>query len=627
MFFYFITYFYDKIKFFVKIRAKKRLDLEITLNLIMAALKNDKGENMTYLEKINSPQDVKKLEIGEMKELAGEIRAAVLNRDSTVGGHVGPNLGIVEATIALHYVFNSPKDKIVFDVSHQCYPHKLLTGRKEGFLSAEGMFKISGYTNPDESEHDFFKVGHTSTSVSLACGLAKARDLKGERHNVIAVIGDGSLSGGEALEGLSNAAVLGSNIIIVINDNEMSIAENHGGLYTNLRYLRETKGMAECNMFKALGFDYRYVEDGNSVQDLIEIFKQVKDTSHPTVIHIHTLKGKGYAPAEENKEKWHWNVPFDIDSGAAKVDFSGENYNDITYDYLAEKISKDNKVVVVNAGTPGAVGLNAERRAKLGDNFVDVGIAEEHAVAFSSALAKGGCKPVYMVLSSFVQRTYDQLSQDLAINNSPAVILVSWAGISGADVTHLGCFDIAMISNIPNIVYLAPSSKEEYLAMLDWGIEQNEHPVVIRVPSSVSHAPVPVDKDYSELNRYQKIAEGGKVALIAAGSFLPLGLKVADRLKEQGIVPTVVNPRYLSGTDAQMLEELKNGHSVVVTLEDGIVNGGFGEKIASYYGNSNMKVLNFGAKKQFTDRVPLDELYQKNRLTVEQIVEDILQNL
>lgn len=627
MFFYFITYFYDKIKFFVKIRAKKRLDLEITLNLIMAALKNDKGENMTYLEKINSPQDVKKLEIGEMKELAGEIRAAVLNRDSTVGGHVGPNLGIVEATIALHYVFNSPKDKIVFDVSHQCYPHKLLTGRREGFLSAEGMFKISGYTNPDESEHDFFKVGHTSTSVSLACGLAKARDLKGERHNVIAVIGDGSLSGGEALEGLSNAAVLGGNIIIVINDNEMSIAENHGGLYTNLRYLRETKGMAECNMFKALGFDYRYVEDGNSVQDLIEIFKQVKDTSHPTVIHIHTLKGKGYAPAEENKEKWHWNVPFDIDSGAAKVDFSGENYNDITYDYLAEKISKDKKVVVVNAGTPGAVGLNAERRAKLGDNFVDVGIAEEHAVAFSSALAKGGCKPVYMVLSSFVQRTYDQLSQDLAINNSPAVILVSWAGISGADVTHLGCFDIAMISNIPNIVYLAPSSKEEYLAMLDWGIEQNEHPVVIRVPSAVCHAPVPVDKDYSELNRYQKIAEGSKAALIAAGSFLPLGLKVADRLKEQGIVPTVVNPRYLSGTDAQMLEELKNGHSVVVTLEDGIVNGGFGEKIASYYGNSNMKVLNFGAKKQFTDRVPLDELYQRNRLTVEQIVEDILQNL
>lgn len=579
---------------------------------------------MTYLENINSPQDVKKLGIGEMKELAAEIRAAVLNRDSTVGGHVGPNLGIVEATIALHYVFDSPKDKIVFDVSHQCYPHKLLTGRKEGFLSAEGMQKISGYTNPDESEHDFFKVGHTSTSVSLACGLAKARDLKGEKHNVIAVIGDGSLSGGEALEGLSNAAVLGSNIIVVINDNEMSIAENHGGLYTNLRYLRETKGMAECNLFKALGFDYRYVENGNSPEELIDVLTQVKDTPRPTVVHIHTLKGKGYAPAEENKEKWHWNVPFDIDSGKAKIDMSGENYNDITYDFLADKISKDKTVVVVNAGTPGAVGLNAERRAKLGDNFVDVGIAEEHAVAFSSALARGGCKPVYMVLSSFVQRTYDQLSQDLAINNSPAVILVSWAGISGADVTHLGCFDIAMISNIPNIVYLAPASKEEYLAMLDWGIEQNEHPVVIRVPSSVTAAPAAADKDYGVLNRYQKIAEGSRVAVIAAGSFLPLGMQAAARLKERGVEPTVINPRYLSGIDKEMLEELKAGHSVVVTLEDGIVNGGFGEKIASYYGNSAMKVLNFGAEKRFTDRVPMEELYKSNRLTPEQIAEDVL---
>lgn len=582
---------------------------------------------MTYLEKLSLPQDLKKLEISEMKQLAEEIRAAVLNRDSLVGGHVGPNLGIVETTIALHYVFESPEDKIVFDVSHQCYPHKILTGRKDGFLTENGIKKISGYTNPDESEHDFFKVGHTSTSVSLACGLAKARDLQGGRHNVIAVIGDGSLSGGEALEGLSNAAVLGSNIIIVINDNEMSIAENHGGLYTNLRYLRETKGMAECNMFKALGFDYRYVENGNSVQDLIEIFTQVKDTSRPTVIHVHTLKGKGYAPAEENKEKWHWNMPFNLSDGSSKIEMSGENYNDITYEYLAEKISKDKKVVVVNAGTPGAVGLNAERRAELGDNFVDVGIAEEHAVAFSSALAKGGCKPVYMVLSSFVQRTYDQLSQDLAINNSPAVILVSWAGISGADVTHLGCFDIAMISNIPNIVYLAPSSKEEYLAMLDWGIEQNEHPVVIRVPSSVSHAPVPVDKDYSELNRYQTIAEGSKVALIAAGSFLELGIQVAESLKSQGIMPTIINPRYLSGIDTAMLDGLKKEHSLVATLESGIVNGGFGEKIASYYGNSNMKVLNFGAKKQFTDRVPLEELYKDNHLTVGQIVEDILQNL
>lgn len=582
---------------------------------------------MTYLDRINAPQDLKKFSIHEMNGLADEIRQAILNRDSMIGGHVGPNLGIVEATIALHYVFDSPKDKIVYDVSHQSYPHKLLTGRKNGFLTKEGMSVISGYTNPAESEHDFFKVGHTSTSVSLACGLAKARDLKSEKHNVIALIGDGSLSGGEALEGFSNAAVLNSNIIIVVNDNEMSIAENHGGLYNNLRLLRETKGTAECNMFKALGFDYLYVEDGNSLESLIAAFKQVKDTPRPTVVHIRTLKGKGYKPAEENKERWHWNVPFEIESGKAKIDMSGENYNDITYDYLIDKIAKDKTVVAVNAGTPGAVGLTPERRAKLGQNFVDVGIAEEHAVAFSSALAKGGCKPVYMVLSSFIQRAYDQLSQDLAINNNPAVILVSWAGISSADVTHLGCFDIAMISNIPNIVYLAPISKEEYLSMLDWAVDQNEHPVVIRIPSVVTHSASAVEKDYGALNRYQIAQKGSQVALIAAGSFFGLGQQVADRLKEKGINATLINPRYLSGIDENVLDELRSNHSLVATLEDGIVNGGFGEKIASFYGTSAMKVLNFGAKKEFTDRTPLDEIYQRNHLTVEQIVADITKNI
>ena len=582
---------------------------------------------MTYLDRINAPQDLKKFNIHEMNGLADEIRQAILNRDSMIGGHVGPNLGIVEATIALHYVFDSPKDKIVYDVSHQSYPHKLLTGRKNGFLTKEGMSVISGYTNPAESEHDFFKVGHTSTSVSLACGLAKARDLKSEKHNVIALIGDGSLSGGEALEGFSNAAVLNSNIIIVVNDNEMSIAENHGGLYNNLRLLRETKGTAECNMFKALGFDYLYVEDGNSLESLIAAFKQVKDTPRPTVVHIRTLKGKGYKPAEENKERWHWNVPFEIESGKAKIDMSGENYNDITYDYLIDKIAKDKTVVAVNAGTPGAVGLTPERRAKLGQNFVDVGIAEEHAVAFSSALAKGGCKPVYMVLSSFIQRAYDQLSQDLAINNNPAVILVSWAGISSADVTHLGCFDIAMISSIPNIVYLAPTSKEEYLSMLDWAVDQNEHPVVIRIPSVVTHSASAVEKDYSALNRYQITQKGSQVALIAAGSFFGLGQQVADRLKEKGINATLINPRYLSGIDENVLDELQSNHSLVATLEDGIVNGGFGEKIASFYGTSAMKVLNFGAQKEFTDRTPLNEIYQRNHLTVEQIVADITKNI
>ncbi len=582
---------------------------------------------MTCLDKINSPADLKKLDMEELKTLAGDVRAAVLNRDSKIGGHVGPNLGIVETAIALHYVFNSPVDKIVYDVSHQCYPHKILTGRKNGFLNDAEMGKISGYTSPAESEHDFFVVGHTSTSVSLACGLAKARDLQGEKHNVIAVIGDGSLSGGEALEGLSNAAVLGSNIIIVVNDNEMSIAENHGGLYNNLRLLRETGGKAECNMFKALGFDYHYVEDGNSLPQMIEVLNRVRDTDRPTVVHIRTLKGKGYSFAEKDKEKWHWNLPFDLASGEITVDIGGENYNDITFDFMKKKIAADKRVVLVNAGTPGAFGLTAERRALLGQNYVDVGIAEEHAVAMSSALAKGGCKPVYMVWSSFVQRTYDQLSQDLAINRNPAVILVSGAGISGGDVTHLGCFDIPLISNIPNIVYLAPATKEEYLAMLAWGIEQTEHPVVIRVPSTVVYAGKEADNDYGQLNRYQVVKSGSKVAVLGLGSFLPLGARVVDELKKHDIDATLINPRFVSGADTELLKRLKDDHQLAVTLEDGVVAGGFGEKIARFYGADAMKVLNFGADKEFTDRVPLEVLYRRYHLTPEQIVADILHAL
>ena len=578
---------------------------------------------MSYLDTINSPKDIKNLTINELKELAKEIRSAILNRNSTIGGHVGPNLGIVETTMTLHYVFDSPKDKIIYDVSHQCYPHKILTGRKDGFITEEGMSKISGYTNPKESEHDHFVVGHTSTSISLACGMAKARDVKGENHNVIAIIGDGSLSGGEALEGLSNAAVLNSNIIIIINDNEMSIAENQGGIYTNLRLLRETNGQAECNMFKALGFEYYYVADGNNIEDMIDILQQLKDINKPVIVHVRTQKGKGYKFAEENKEKWHWNFPFNIENGEPKYVMNGENYNDITFNFLANKIAEDDKVVVVNAGTPGAVGLTPERRAILGKNFVDVGIAEEHAVAFSSALAKGGVKPVYMVLSSFVQRTYDQLSQDLAINKNPAVILVFWGGISGADVTHLCSFDIPLISNIPNIVYLAPTTKEEYLAMLNWGIEQNENPVVIRVPSAVVHSKEDVDKDYGKLNQYKMMKKGSEIAILALGSFYSLGMQVSDKLKEKGIDATLINPRYITGIDEDMLNQLKENHKIVITLEDGELNGGFGEKIARFYGADDIKVLNFGAIKEFTDRVPLKELYKKYHLTVEQIVEDI----
>lgn len=575
------------------------------------------------LETINSPKDVKKLSLPELHQLAQEIRDGILNRDSLVGGHVGPNLGIVETIIALHYVFDTPNDKIVYDVSHQCYPHKMLTGRWKGFFDAEEMQRISGYTNPNESEYDNFIVGHTSTSVSLATGLAKARDLRGEHHKVIALIGDGSLSGGEALEGFSNAAVLNSNILIIVNDNEMSIAENHGGIYNNLRLLRETNGAAECNMFKAMGFNYRYVADGNNQEEMIKVLQELKDVNTPTVLHIHTIKGKGYAPAEENKERWHWSFPFDRKTGEITVDLSGENYSDITYDFLYARHQQDKTMVVISAGTPGAYGLNPERRASFGENYVDVGIAEEQAVAMSSALAKGGCRPVFMVYSSFLQRTYDQLSQDLALNNNPAVILVFSAGISGMDATHLGSFDIPLVANIPNIVYLAPTGKEEYLAMLNWGLNQNEHPVVIRVPLAVTTGGK-AEENYGDLNRYQVVKQGSKAAVLALGSFFELGESVVAKLKEQGVEATLVNPRYITGLDEKLLNELAQNHQVVATLENGELDGGFGEKIASFYGTSDVKVLNFGAKKEFTDRVPYDELMKRYHLTAEQITADIM---
>lgn len=579
-----------------------------------------------YLEKISEPKDINKLSNDELKGLASEIRDALMNRLSKHGGHFGPNFGMVETIIALHYVFNSPVDKIVYDVSHQSYPHKMLTGRKDAYLYEEHFEDVSGYTNPEESEHDFFNVGHTSTSISLASGLVKARDLKGDKENIIAVIGDGSLSGGEALEGLDFASELQSNFIIIVNDNDMSIAENHGGLYKNLKELRESKGTCACNLFKAMNLDYIYVEDGNNLETLIHTFYDIKDINHPIVVHINTQKGKGYQIAEENKENWHWCMPFDIETGKPKVTFEGENYGDLTADYLLYKMKKDSKVVALVAGVPTNIGFTKDKRERAGKQFVDVGIAEEHAIAMASGIAKNGGKPVFATHSSFMQRTYDQLSQDLCVNNNPATILVNTASVYGMnDVTHLGLYDIAMMSNIPNLVYLAPTSKEEYFAMLDWSIEQDKYPVAIRIPcNGVISDNREVQKDYSNLNIYKIERQGNKVAVIALGDFYQLGEQITNKIKEKlKFEPTLINPRYITGLDNKLLEELKKEHELVITLEDGILEGGFGEKIASFYGTTNMKVKNYGIRKSFPDRYIVDELLKENGITVEQIIADI----
>lgn len=581
-----------------------------------------------YIENIHSPKDLKELSLKQLNVVADEIRAGVLNRVSRHGGHVGPNLGFTEATVALHYVFDAPNDKIVFDVSHQSYPHKMLTGRAKGFLDASCIHEISGYSSPTESPvYDLFEIGHTSTSIALATGLQKGRDILGGKENIIAVIGDGSLSGGEAFEGLDTASEMGTNIIIVVNDNEMSIAEPHGGLYGNLRLLRETKGEAPLNFFKTFGFDYYYLEEGNDVGALIELFRRVKDTTKPTVVHIHTEKGHGYAPATQLKESWHWRMPFDLETGKV-LETRGEQAEYLPYmlgNWLLEEMKRDPKLVCISAGVPAALGFSSEKRKQAGAQHIDVGIAEEEAVALASGMAKRGAHPVFTTYATFLQRTYDQLAQDLCVNGNPAVINVMGASIFGMnDFTHVCFFDIAMFSHIPNLVYLAPVTYEETIAMERWAIRQDSYSVAIRIPEGeVQHSVEKPDEDYSQLNRFKMMKRGSRVALIAVGNFYRKGEAVAELLAKDGIQATLIHPRYLTGVDEVMLEELKADHTVVATLEDGVLDGGFGERIARFYAPTGMRVLTFGVKKALYDRYDVDALMEENHLKDEQIAADI----
>lgn len=573
---------------------------------------------------VTSPADIKNLSLEELQDLTTQARQALMTKVSEHGGHFGPPMGVVEMIVALHYVFNSPVDKIVYDVSHQSYVHKMLTGRALAFLDHDHYDDVTGYTDPNESEHDFFNIGHTSTSISLASGLATGRDLKGDTENIIAIIGDGSLSGGEAFEGFDYVATLNSNFIAIVNDNDQSIAENHGGLYTGLRQLRETNGESPNNIFKAMGLDYRFVADGNDLETLINVFKEVKDIDHPIVLHIVTQKGKGYKIAEENKEQFHWSMPFDLATGKLKVENNGPSYAGKLADYLMEQIKADPTVVAINAGTPSGFAMMEEWRKEAGRQYIDVGIAEEHAVAMASGIAKNGGKPVFSVFSTFLQRTYDQLVQDLCVNNNSAVILNHYASVYGLnDVTHLGFFDIPMLTNIPNLVYLAPTNYEELIAMTHYAVHQNEHPIAIRVPVGPFISTGLEDTtDYSEINKSKITREGSKIALLGLGNFYHMANEVADELAKQGIEATVVNGVFASGIDKELLEGLKANHSVVFTLEDGVIEGGWGERIASFYGPSHMKVKNYGIAKEFHDRYNPAELLKQNGTSVEQIVAD-----
>lgn len=580
------------------------------------------------LKSITDPADLKKLSAAELKQVSEEARTVLLEKISHHGGHNGPNLGVVEMTVALHAVFDSPRDKMIFDVSHQTYIHKMLTGRGQAFWDPAHYSDVSGYTNPKESDHDLFTVGHTSTSLSLANGVAKARDLKNEEGNVIAVIGDGSLSGGLAYEGLNNIVETGTNTIVIVNDNDQSIAENHGGLYNNLRALRDTNGQAENNFFKSLGFDYYYLADGNDLTALMHLFKQVKDSDHPVVLHIQTVKGKGFKFAEENREKFHAGGPFSLETGDYLANSGGETYSTVTTDYLLEKMAQDPTVVAVNAGTPMIL-FTPEQRKIAGSQFVDVGIAEEHAATMTAGLAKNGAKPVWAVFSTFMQRSFDQISHDLSLNNVAGTILVYGASAYGMnDESHLGIFDIPFLSHIPNLVYLAPTNKEEYLAMLDWSIDQTQHPVAIRVPVGPLESGRVDQTDYSQLNKNQLIQAGSKVALLGVGNTLGLAKKAAAMIEtELGITPTVINPRFISGLDTDTLSGLIATHQLLLTLEDGLLEGGYGQTVASYLGKAPIKIVNFGLDKAFHDRYQANELLQENGLTVDAILREVRQGL
>ena len=583
-----------------------------------------------YLENINAPADIRSYTAEQRCILAREMREALIKRTSLIGGHIGPNLGIIEATIALHTVFDAPRDRIVFDVSHQCYPHKMLTGRVGAYVNEAEYHDVSGFTNTDESAHDLFNIGHTATGISLAAGLAKARDLAGGTENVVVVIGDGALSGGEALEGLNVVGEMGTNFIIVLNDNDQSISENHGGMYRKFKELRETGGAAEDNIFRAMGLAYRYVADGNDTEELIRVFSEEKDTDRPIVIHIHTQKGKGLSFAERDPEGWHRHAPFHIETGIAKKESTPDPYAVATVDFVLETARQNPNFVYLSAGIVGGINLSPAERAQLGSQYLDVGIAEEHAVAMASGLARGGARPIFGTYSTFFQRTYDQMAQDVCINRNPAVFLATGTSLyRSTDVTHLGFYDISIFSNIPNLVHIAPTSVEEHIAVLRWAVEQTTHPVMIRMPfTGYEESPYPVRTDYSELNRSIVVREGRDVALIGVGNFAALASEAADELAHEGIRATVVNPLYLSGLDTKLLTSLAANHRLILTIEDGILEGGFGQKVAAFYGGmADIRVKNYGLPKAFFNRYDPNALAREYHLTAPQIAADVLREM
>jgi len=606
---------------------------------------------MNILKKLQNtkPEKIKTLSMAQLKRLSQDIRKFLVQSLSETGGHLGSNLGVVEITIALHYCYNSPNDKFLWDVGHQAYVHKILTGRADKFKTLRQLDGLSGFPSPNESDHDHFTIGHASTSLSSAMGLATARDLKGENNHVIAIFGDGSLTGGLCYEALNNIGASGTNVLAILNDNQMSISENVGAIHKYLDNLRVSKAYISTktsvkrsleflpygkkiayatkktkdnlrsfllpgSFFEELGFTYIGPVDGHDIEDLITVFNKVKEIKGPILLHVNTQKGKGYELAEKEPENYHGVSSFDINcpiNGHEK-----ETYSEILGKELINIAGRNEKVVGITAAMPDGTGLYRFKEA-FPERFFDVGIAEGHAVLFSAGLAKEGFIPVVAIYSTFLQRAYDQIVHDVCLGNFHVVFSIDRAGITGEDgETHQGIFDISFLSHIPNLCIMAPKDKVEYIAMLNFAVSEMKGPVAIRYPKGMPNTFEDCVK--IEYGKSEVLLKGEKVAIVAFGHIAKTAVEVAENLKQNGYNPTVINARFASPLDAQMLEELKS-YEYVFTVEENVKEGGFGSLVALEVRHTHI----FALEKKYIQAGTREQLLKLNELDVKSIYEKI----
>ena len=591
------------------------------------------------LENITGAEDVRKLSLKEQKILAKEVRRFIIEKMSDNGGHLASNLGVVELTIALFHALNLLKDKIVWDVGHQCYTHKILSGRRDDFALLRKFKGISGFPKREESPYDCFNTGHSSTSISAALGIAEGRDLLGEDYTVLAVIGDGALTGGMAYEALNNASKMKKNFIIILNDNEMSIAKNVGGMSTYLNGIRSHKGYTRFKenlasslgkiplvgnrlverlkntknsikqllvpgmLFENMGLTYLGPVDGHNLHALEQVIHEAKRIDHAVLVHVLTKKGKGYAPAEQNPSVFHGVGPFDIATGKSKKESTEKSYTDIFAESLIKEGKEDSRIVAITAAMPDGTGLTKFEKA-FPKRFFDVGIAEAHAVTSAAGLASAGLKPVFAVYSSFLQRAYDQIVHDVCLQKLPVVFAIDRAGLVGADgETHQGIFDISYLRSIPNMTVMAPKNAKELTAMLHFAL-QFQGPIAIRYPRGTAYQGFSEKQEPIEYGKAEILIEKqtGKIALLALGSMVSTGEHIVEKMAKKGVNLSLVNARFAKPIDTEMLDKLsEKGYRKILTLEEGVCSGGFGEAVLSYMETHHKEV--------FVENITLPDAY------------------